>query len=307
MRPLSEMTIIQIEVTNACWLKCSNCTRHVGHHRDPFFMELDFIEKAIDSLEGFEGNIGIMGGEPTLHPKFNEICEIVQKKIPRRKREFWTSGFQWSKKKDIILETWDKDRIAYNEHSTPGGKHTPLLVAIDEVVEDKKLMWQMIDNCWIQSQWSASITPKGGFFCEVAASLDYLYKGPGGYKIEKDWWKKNPKQFRDQVERYCKDCSGALPLPAESDGYGGRPNAENASNWDTISKGALEKLKKVNSLKVEAGHYKLFDKKYTAENLEKYSENWEPSKFKNFVTHEPADYDNSGKERKVDISKSGKL
>ena len=211
MRPLSEMTIIQIEVTNACWLKCSNCTRHVGHHRDPFFMELDFIEKAIDSLEGFEGNIGIMGGEPTLHPKFNEICEIVQKKIPRRKREFWTSGFQWSKKKDIILETWDKDRIAYNEHSTSGGKHTPLLVAIDEVVEDKKLMWQMIDNCWIQSQWSASITPKGGFFCEVAASLDYLYKGPGGYKIEKDWWKKNPKQFKDQVERYCKDCSGALP------------------------------------------------------------------------------------------------
>jgi len=307
MRPLSEMTIIQIEVTNACWLKCSNCTRHVGHHRDPFFMELDFIEKAIDSLEGFEGNIGIMGGEPTLHPKFNEICEIVQKKIPRRKREFWTSGFQWSKKKDIILETWDKDRIAYNEHSTSGGKHTPLLVAIDEVVEDKKLMWQMIDNCWIQSQWSASITPKGGFFCEVAASLDYLYKGPGGYKIEKDWWKKNPKQFKDQVERYCKDCSGALPLPAESDGYGGRPNSENASNWDTISKGALEKLKKVNSLKIEAGHYKLFDKKYTTENLEKYSENWEPSKFKDFVTHEPADYENSDKEGKVDISKSGKL
>ena len=301
------MTIIQIEVTNACWLKCSNCTRHVGHHRDPFFMELDFIEKAIDSLEGFEGNIGIMGGEPTLHPKFNEICEIVKRKIPRRKREFWTSGFQWSKKKDIILETWDKDRIAYNEHSTPGGKHTPLLVAIDEVVEDKKLMWQMIDNCWIQSQWSASITPKGGFFCEVAASLDYLYKGPGGYKIEKGWWKKNPKQFRDQVERYCKDCSGALPLPAESDGYGGRPNSENASNWDTISKGALEKLKKVNSLKVEAGHYKLFDKKYTAETLEKYSENWEPSKFKDFVTHEPADYENSAKERKVDITKSGKL
>ena len=45
-------------------------------------------------------------------------------------------------------------------------------------MEDKKLMWQMIDNCWIQSQWSASITPKGGFFCEGAASLDYLYSIP---------------------------------------------------------------------------------------------------------------------------------
>ena len=139
MRPLSEMSVIQIEVTNACWLKCANCTRHVGHHRKPFFMDLDYVEKAIDSLEGFEGNIGMMGGEPTLHPKFDDICKIYQKKIPRRKREFWTSGWQWSKKKDVILDTFDKDRIAYNEHSTPGGKHTPLLVSIDEVVEDKNL------------------------------------------------------------------------------------------------------------------------------------------------------------------------
>ena len=61
MRPLREMTVIQIEVTNACSLKCANCTRHVGHHRKPFFMDLDFIEKAIDSLEGFEGRIGMMG------------------------------------------------------------------------------------------------------------------------------------------------------------------------------------------------------------------------------------------------------
>ena len=104
-----------------------------------------------------------MGGEPTLHPKFDEICAIVRKKYQDEKENFGLAVFS-GQKKDVILETWDKDRIAYNEHSTPGGKHTPLLVSIDEVVEDKKLMWQMIDNCWIQSQWSASITPKGGFF-----------------------------------------------------------------------------------------------------------------------------------------------
>ena len=45
------------------------------------FMDLDYIEKAIDSLEGFEGNIGMMGGDPTLHPKFPEICKIYQKKF----------------------------------------------------------------------------------------------------------------------------------------------------------------------------------------------------------------------------------
>jgi hypothetical protein len=34
--------------------------------------------------------------------------------------------FKWKECQDIILETFDKDRIVYSEHSTPGGKHTPL-------------------------------------------------------------------------------------------------------------------------------------------------------------------------------------
>ena len=301
MRPLTEMSIIQIEVTNACWLKCANCTRHVGHHKKPFFMSLNDISNAIDSLEGFKGNVGIMGGEPTLHPKFEEICKLMKQKLPRHKREFWTSGFQWTKYKDLIMDTFDRERIAYNEHSTPDGKHTPLLVSIDEVVEDKKLMWEMIDNCWIQNQWSAAITPKGGFFCEVAASLDYLFDGPGGYKIEKGWWKKTPAQFQDQVKEYCRNCSGALPMKAESDGCGGRDKPA----FDTISKGNLEKLKKVGSQKVQAGHYKLFDKKLDMDEIQKNAENWNPSKFKPFNTHDPSDYE--GKEKLVDIKKSGKI
>ena len=302
MRPLGEMNIIQIEVTNACYLKCANCTRHVDHHKKTFFMDLDYIEKAIDSLEGFEGNIGMMGGDPTLHPKFPEICKIYQKKIPnRRKREFWTSGFKWKEYQDIILETFDKDRIAYNEHSTPGGKHTPLLVSIDEVVEDKKLMWEMIDNCWIQSQWSAAITPKGGFFCEVAASLDYLFEGPGGYEIKPGWWKKEPKDFQDQVKRYCVDCSGALPMKEESDGYGGR----NGPAYDTVSPRNLEKLLKVKSPKAQAGHVKIFKEKINEKQINENAEGWNPSHFKPFVTHSPKDYQN--KDKQVDPKKSGKI
>ena len=47
----------------------------------------------------------------------------------------------------------------------PWWKTPPLLVSIDEVVEDKKLMWEMIDNCWIQSQWSAITL--GRFFVKL--------------------------------------------------------------------------------------------------------------------------------------------
>ena len=100
MRELSEMDTIQIDVTNACHLRCANCTRHIGHHKTPFFMEPELVEKAIDSLEGFEGRIGLMGGEPFMHPQIKEIIEIFSKKTHRRKRQIWTAGFNWEKNKD---------------------------------------------------------------------------------------------------------------------------------------------------------------------------------------------------------------
>ena len=87
MRPLSEMNIIQIEVTNACYLKCANCTRHVGHHKKTFFMDLDYIEKAIDSLEGFEGNIGMMGEILHCIQNFRKYVKSIKKKFLIEEKE----------------------------------------------------------------------------------------------------------------------------------------------------------------------------------------------------------------------------
>jgi MoaA/NifB/PqqE/SkfB family radical SAM enzyme len=62
MKPIKENVVIHIELTNACHLSCANCSRLVGHHAKPFFITLDEVRLAIDSLEGFEGRIGMMGG-----------------------------------------------------------------------------------------------------------------------------------------------------------------------------------------------------------------------------------------------------
>ena len=54
-------------------------------------------------------------------------------------------------------------------------------------------------------------------FCEVAASLDYLFEGPGGYKI-KPGGGKGTKRFSRSSKRYCVDCSGALPMKGQMGG-----------------------------------------------------------------------------------------
>ena len=211
MRSLRDMNTIHIEITNACDLECSNCTRFVGHHRKPFFMDVETVEKALRSLEGFRGNIGIMGGEPTIHPRFLDICRLVQKLVPNKEqRALWTNGLKYQEYKDVIEETFLIDKIIYNDHLDDTEVHQPLLIAAKDVVEDKDLMWELIDKCWINDRWAASITPKGGFFCEVAAAQDHLFDGPGGFEIEQSWWDRDVESCREQINRYCQNCSAAI-------------------------------------------------------------------------------------------------
>jgi hypothetical protein len=157
--------------------------------------------------------------------------------------------------------------IVYNDHKDPVvGYHQPLMIAAEDVVQDKDLMWSLIDNCWIQKRWSASITPRGAFFCEVAAAQDHLFNGPGGWKIEKGWWKKKPAEFQDQVKRYCGNCSAAIPLPRQSA----------HDDFDTISPSIAEKLKAAQSPRFLKGQVKIFDKKLTKAEIEEYSVGWTP-------------------------------
>lgn len=288
MRPIAENTVIQIDIAvGACHLSCANCTRFIGHHRKPAFMSLDMIATAIDSLDGFPGRVGIMGGEPALHPQFRDVLALVRKKIPdKSRREFWTSGWKWKKYREDILETFDRDKIAYNDHSQTTGRHAPLLVAIEEVVEDPELRKILIDNCPFQARWSASITPKGAFFCEIAAAQDWLFDGPGGYPVEPGWWKKTQPEFQDQVDRYCGKCSGALPLESLSDNRGGRDGLSK----DLVSPGNLARLREVGSPRVAKGGYEIFTGKFGKEEIEARLPGWNPRKFRDFTAHDPEDY-----------------
>lgn len=268
MKAIKDNWLVQIEITNVCNFRCANCTRFVGYHHKPYFMDLTTIEKAIDSLEGFPGGIGIMGGEPLMHPDFARICDLVRKKIPFKKRFLWTSGYNWDKYKKIVRKTF-AENIYYNDHEGDTQKHQPILLAISDIVDDKELMKELIDNCWIQRLWSPSINPKGGFFCEVAAAMDLLFEGEGGYPLEKGWWDKAPEDFKDQIERYCYRCSAAVPLPPIS--------SKEGKNYLSINNYC--RLQKLKTPKFMDNHIKLFDKKYSRIQIEEYAKNWHPWKY----------------------------
>lgn len=286
MRPIYENVVITIEITNACWLSCRHCTRHVGHHRKPFFMSPAYFRQAVESVLDSPCRIGVMGGEPTMHPHFLEILDIIEELVPdKMRRDFWSSGFRFGLYKDRIYEVFPKEHISYNDHIAYDGRHTPLLVAISEAVEDPELRAHLIENCQFQTHWSGSITPKGGYFCEIAASLGWLFDIPGYDISDKRWWDRTPDQFRDQVDALCGNCSGAIPMPSDwSDGRGGRDGL----TVEQITPGMVEKLRAIGSPKIAKGGYELWTKKIDQEWVNKYGHR-NLRRYRTFVAHGPDD------------------
>lgn len=261
-----EQWCIQIDVTNVCPRQCSNCTRLTAHHCERFTMDPEYFAQAVAVLADFPTTspptviakhkvVGIIGGEPLWHPQFAALAKMMRELIPNREnRGLWT-GLMWqhNRHEETIREVFG---FVNNNLHTTECLHSPVLVAIEEVVTDRQQMWDLISDCWLQRLWSGTITPKGFFFCEVAGAMDMLFDGPGGLPVEEGCWRRPLEDFRGQIERWCPRCGVPLNLKGRRD----------REEIDDISQGNLNLLPM--SPRVLAGQYTIFDPRGQHETVE---------------------------------------
>ena len=257
MKPLYQNDTIQIELTNYCPNNCSNCSRFCNHIEKPFFMEFGFFKKCIDSLEGFpemvskltgkslnRPYIGIQGGECCYHSQFKECCEYLQSKFPKEQCGFWTTLPKGKEHfREIICDTFG--HIFINSHEIKNIIHHPFLIQSQEVV-DKDFLFMNADNCPFQSSWSASINERGAWFCEIAGALSVLKNKGIGWDITPGWWKRTNKDYTTQIETFCPQCGGCIPLRRRT----------SIEEIDDISPNTYEQLKDT-SPKIKKGQYKI--------------------------------------------------
>lgn len=235
-------------------------------------MDLATIEKALNSLCEWPNRIGIIGGEPTYHPEFEAICQMLRRHHDKGKYGLWTiGGKQYEQYRNVISETFGM--IAYNEHNPSQQevcRHQPLTIAIQDVVSDEEYRRKLIDDCWVQRTWCPSIGPKGGFFCEVAYAIDSILDGPGGYPAEPGWWKKAPLEFQNQVDEYCRHCGMAVPLEREY----------LKTQHEKFSPENLALFRAHNLPRLPKEDIILFDRKLTIEEMEKTKLTWDPNNYR---------------------------
>jgi hypothetical protein len=247
MRPILDMDVVQIEVTNFCYQSCSNCTRLCGHYKKPYFMGLKEFKQAVDSMVGYPKQVGCMGGEPLAHPEFAQLCEYLRSKIPKEQCGLWTClprGKEYYR--EIIVETFGN--IYINDHTREDILHCPVLVASEEVDLPPWKKDYLVSKCWVQESWSACVNPKGAWFCEVAGALAMALDIKDlGWPVEHGWWGRSPQHFISQM-KMCHYCGCAMPLKKR----------RSVEEVDDISPKMLERLKKV-SPKIKKGKYQVSD------------------------------------------------
>lgn len=235
-RPTWRNGIIQIHITRACDLACPSCTQGSNLGGKPTVMTLENFEIATKSLRDYYGVVGIFGGNPTLHPRFQELCDIFEQNIPFEQRGLWSNNLNGHGK--LCRRIFNPTVSNLNVHANPlkyeemkrdwpecapiglrPSRHSPPFVAMKDLDIPLEKQEQLIESCDINQLWSAMICQFRGelraFFCELAAAQSMLHENDPEYPdtgllVHDEWWKLPIGAFRHQIQKHCFECG--IPL-----------------------------------------------------------------------------------------------
>jgi hypothetical protein len=245
--------VLQIWITRACDLACIGCTQGSNLAGKPGMMTPEQFEQACLSLcaiqegdcgdchpaiPGYWGVVGVFGGNPCVHPQFEEICRIMRKYIPAEQRGLWSNNLNGHGM--TCRKTFNPDVSNLNVHQSieafneirrdwplagPKGlhedsRHSPPYVAMQDMEDmNDEERWNLIANCDVNQRWSALIGVfRGelrGWFCELAGAQSMLHESEPeypdtGHRITPGWWNHGIDNFSEQVRFHCFSCGHPL-------------------------------------------------------------------------------------------------
>jgi hypothetical protein len=242
-RPVWRGGVIQLQVTRACDLACHHCTQGSNLAGKPVVMTPDEFERAVKSLEGYWGVVGMFGGNPAMHPQFETLCEILRAHVPWEQRGIWcnhprgkgrTMAITFNPAHSNLNVHLDGEAHAEFARDWPecrphlkgldlDSEHGSPWVALKDVVPDEAERWKLIGQCDVNRYWSAlvGVVPGRGlraYFCEIAYAQAALHATASdaadwpdtGLVVAPGWWRLPMADFADQVRLHCHACG--IPL-----------------------------------------------------------------------------------------------
>lgn len=197
---------IELEITTFCSLSCFNCDRSVRQAVSGEYMSLEQIAKFVQ--ESFDLNwhwkqITILGGEPTLHPQFFEVLEIIKKykdKNPACWVEIATNGYGL-KVQEILAKMPQWLKIRNSSKQSNKQNFSSYNIAPIDLERYKRANFKK--GCWILGACGLGLTKYGYYCCGAGASVDRVF----GFDIGlKKLSMVNRRAIKKQLKQLCRYC-----------------------------------------------------------------------------------------------------
>ncbi len=197
---------IELDLTTRCSLACYNCCRNIRQAPSSEFMTTDQIQRFVnESIEsGWRWrDIKLMGGEPTLHPHFNDVLDVLysyKQANPECKFRLITNGHGERVRRVLSsLPEWvtvvDSNKSS-EEHRFRSGNVAPIDLAKFKGSDYSR-------GCFLVEYCGMALTRYGYYSCGSGGAVDRVFGLDIGIKSISSL---TPAALKDQMRQLCKYC-----------------------------------------------------------------------------------------------------
>jgi len=199
-------SIIQLELTYNCNLKCLNCDRGCRQAPSEDFLSLSqvdyFLKETIQAGIKWQA-IRLLGGEPTLHPQISDIVDrllsYVHNHSPETQLVLRTNGYGEETRK-ILHKLPEAVEIIDSSKSTSQQEFFPVNLAPQDSAVYR---WTNFSNaCHIPVDCGFALTPSGYYPCGVAGAIDRIF----GLDLGRAELPDPEDDMFDQLAAFCRLC-----------------------------------------------------------------------------------------------------
>lgn len=181
-------TFIEIDITYRCNLGCFNCNKSVGREQAPSNEEMTveqvqkFVQESVANKIKWN-RIHLVGGEPTLHPDFLTILDVLleykHSYSPETLILVGTNGYG-EKVNEMLKKVPDGIAIGNSSKKSKEQRFHPFNMAPKD-----SLLYKYADysnGCTIIEMCGMGLTPYGYYPCIVAGGIDRVFGFDKGKK-----------------------------------------------------------------------------------------------------------------------------
>ncbi len=197
---------IEIDVTYACNLKCTNCNRSSTQQPSSAALTLEHIERFIaESIQDGRKwqRIRVLGGEPTLHPEIIGILEALlaykRNFYPKARITLVTNG-HGARVAAVLARI--PDGIIIENTSKTGGPQTFDTFNVAPIDLPKYANADFTRACPYPHYCGVGLTPHGYYPCAIGGGIDRVF----GFGVGRMALPPDDETFRAELDLLCRHC-----------------------------------------------------------------------------------------------------